>query len=1104
MTELSDDSRRAQLPMTAELNDTSPIGFALDLSSKEKVVKPIPSDEIDESSTPLPALMVLNNDGVLASWWVVYSDAVRQGTIYPNLVAAGGAPQSAQPSSLTPTQPTTSTSTFGGISKPSFGVTPTLGSTTAGAFGTASSIGQRQSPWGTPSTNAVATSNTPSFAKSAFGTAATPSSFGAPSFGMTSTPAFGSSGFSTNKTSPWGTSSTPAFGQATTFGKPASTFGSTTPVTGISAPFSGGFGKFASQKGFGAAGETSTQSVFGAKPTSSIFGASNSNSGTSIMPFEATDTKLGQNLGGMLSGATNNFVLGSTFKPDGSAKDSGPAPSSQNKGSFFGSGFGSALGEAGSAPPSEPTVSKDADMDITEDGGKPEGVVKLFSTTPVSTPAPNRTPLLSGATGGTDLFGNTSSGIPSSTPKPPPSTGFSFGNSALQEDKPSAFSFANLGSAVKKASPPAPQIPPTSKTPPSPKIKEELSSETETGIPEREAPSAPLPPDPLSKIAYTAGDTSASSNETDAPLPPDFIPKLTSKPTQQSPTLPSKSISADLIPPSDVPGGPEDEGDGSDFFSEEEEDKESAEFDEHSEEEEGSGEDVAQDISPTSEANHTPGFTPQSSFGGLQNGGTDNARFTKIEKPAQSNQSRNLFGEIERQAPILQPPKLPASPRSPSPVRNAPAVPRRLLRPESSRSSSAPSITSQILRSQKGSPQIRSTFDLLLEQQKADEKKKADARARKEAEETQALVDNHDDQLQAIISSDLEATRTLDEFVAHVEVDGPTSVESIPAQVETVYRDINSMIDTLGLNARALKCFIKGHTEQYKDGGRSKEDLDDEEDWCLVEIEDLSVIIEKGLTRELESGRVQEVASKLETCNDLQKDLIRLHARHEDIKKILAARSDPSQISLARAQPLSAEQAAQQHDLRKDFTKFQKLLSDAEEGLTILKAKIVSQATSNGKSNGAAGPTVEAVMRTITKMTSMAEKRSGDIDVLEGQMRKLRFSSTASIGSREGSPFTTPNRASLRNPGTSSTYGLFYTPDSIKDDRRGFQTSLMSSTSSYARNSPPRKKLSGYSTEEKNQLRARLLEKREQIHRLREALEKAGTRIRLMDPDESA
>lgn len=1094
MTELLDDFRRAQLPMSAESNDTSPIGFALDLSSKEKVGKPIPRDEIDESPTPLPALMVLNNDGVLASWWIVYTDAVRQGTIYPNLVAAGPSPQTIQPSSPTPARPPTSTSTFGGTFKPSFGGPPNSVSTMGGAFGSTSNIGQRQSPWGTPAATLPAANNTSSFAKPVFGAAATPSTFGTPSFGTTSTPAFGTSGFSGNKTSPWGTSntSTPAFGQATNFGKHASAFGSTPPSTGPSAPSSGGFGKFASQNGFAGAGVASTGSVFGTKQTSSVFGGSNSKSGTTTTLFGSTATKASQNLGGSLGGVTNNFVLGSTFKPDGTAKNDAPAPSSDNKSSFFGSNFGSALGEAGSTSLPEPPVSKDADMDTTED---------LSSTTPVSTPASTQTLFRpSDTAGSTGQFGTTGLNTFSSVAKPTTSSGFLFGSSTQQENKAN-FSFAKLGATVEKTSTSSNQTPVVSKAPASPVVKEEVSSETEVGSTTSAIPDAPLPPEPTSKSSYTAGDTSVSSTGTDASLSADVVSKPTPKPTQVTPPLPTKSIYADLVPPSDVPGGPEDEDNSSDFLTEEEGGDEGADLDGNSEEDEGSGEDITQDISPTSEVNQTPGVTPQGSFG-VQNRGTDSTLFTKIEKPIPPTQQRSLFGEIDRLAPVLPPPNLPPSPRSPSPIRNG--VPRRLQqRPETFRSSSAPGAASKILESQKQNSQSQNTFTLSLEQHNADERQRAQARARREAAETQALIDNYDDQLQEIISSDLEPTRTLDEFVAHVEVKGPSSVESIPAQVETVYRDINSMIDTLGLNARALKSFIKGHTEQYKDGGRGKEDLEDEEDWCLVEVEDLSMVIDRVLARELQDGRIKDVASKLETCNDLQKDLIRLHAKHDDIKKIMAAHSDPGHIALTRSQPLTAEQAAQQHDVRRDFTKFQKLLSEAEEGLTILKAKIVSQTTSNGKSTATAGPTVEAIMRTITKMTSMAEKRSGDIDVLEGQMRKLRLKSGATIGSREGSPFTTPNqRASMRNPGTSSTYGLFYTPDSINDDRRGFQNSLMSSTSSLALGSPPRKKMSGYSAEEKTQLRTRVSERKEQINRLRDALQKAGAKVRLMDHDE--
>lgn len=1144
MTEMSDDSRRAQLPMTADLNDTSPIGAALDLSSKEKVIKPIPSDEMDASQTPLPALMVLNNEGVLSSWWIVYSDSVRQGTAYPGLVVAQGTQQPPAPA-----QPTTSA--FGAPSKPAFGAPST------GAFGATSGLGQKQSPWGASST--AAPSTTP-----AFGTPSAPKpAFGAPAFGAASTPAFGNSGFSGVKSSPWGSAASIAtsssFGQPSGLGKPAGVFGSVAPASSAAAvPSTGGFASFATKGGFAAApSPPSTGSVFGAKPSSNgVFGAPSTPSVFgSGSPFGATPAKPEEKPSGMFgtNSGSSGFVLGSTFKADPNAKDEA---ANEPKVSFFGGTFGNALGEAAKAPLPENVESKDADMDVAEDVTKPASLTSAAQTpsTSIFSSAP-------ASTGG--LFGRVSQATPAASTKPAASVGFPFANPteepkptsnflAVVTEKPKAeepkstaafftpaaekpkaeepkststffkpaaekpkaeepkFNF--LASANKQPTAGAFTFPSAVEKPAAyPTIKEEPVSDEETGPSRHNITEPPLPPDSTSKPFYSAGDTSVSSTGTDAPLPPDFLPPPTESPeSTTSQTTVKKPIPAYLIPPSDVPGGPDDEGGESDFLSEDNDGDESegpsgeegSENEENEEdEEEGSGEDVAKDLSPVSETNETPGFTPQSSFGGLNNRTPDSTLFTKIQKPGQQNQPRSLFGELDRSAPVLPPPKLFASPRSPSPVRTV--LPGRMLRTEPSRSVSAPGIASQILGSQRSTrqpPAQASTFALSVEQQRAEEKRRVETRALKEAAEKQALVDNEDEDMQRYLASEPTGTTTLDEFVAHSNYIGPTSMDGIPAQVETVYRDINSMIDTLGLNARTLKCFMKGHTEHRKDGGRTRLDLEDEDDWCLVEVEDLSEDVASTLMQEVEESRVQNVEDKLDTCTELQKDLNKLRARHEDIKKLHASRFDAGHLATARAQPLSAEQAAQQHDLRRDFTKFQNLLAEAEEGLTILKAKIVSQSASNGRSGTGAVPTVEAVMRTITKMTSMAEKRSGDIDVLEGQMRKLRFDSVGSTGSREGSPFATPqkNRNSMRN----STYGLFYTPDSIRESSRGFQDSLMSSTGSFSRNSPPRKKLSGYTAEEKTQLKTKLAKKKMVTDRLREALQKAGTNVRLMDDND--
>lgn len=595
-------------------------------------------------------------------------------------------------------------------------------------------------------------------------------------------------------------------------------------------------------------------------------------------------------------------------------------------------------------------------------------------------------------------------------------------------------------------------------------------------------------------VASILSDNASSSEpEASAPLPPDFLskPALQKKEPSFSLIPEKKHIPADLVPPMDVPGGPEDEGESSGFHTEDDEDYS----------EEGSGEDVAKDLSPTSETHPTPGFTPDSSFGGPK------TRTSVFSQPAAPAQSRSLFGEVGKLAPFLPPPapKVQQSPRSPSPIRTA--IPPRMSRPDASRSVSAPGVSSQLLgprriggRAPVESALNPSNYQVSLQQRQNEERRRAESKIRKEAEETRALEDDEDDRIQQHLASDIVPTRILNEFEAHINYVSSESTESIQAQVETVYRDINAMIDTLGINSRTLKSFIQGHSEQYKDEGRTRSDLEDDEDWCLVEIEDLSAVVENELARELEYGRVKDISDKLDTCNSLEKDISRLRAKHEDIKKIFETLRDPNQIAVARAQPLSSEQLAQQNDLRRDFTTFQKLLSEAEEGLILLKAKIVSQNASQGK-NGGTGPTVEAVMRTITKMTSMAEKRSGDVDVLEGQMRKLRFSSSVN-GSREGSPFATPQkgfRASVRTPGQ-GTYGFFPTPDNAMDSSQRFRSSMMSSTGSFGKSvNSPRKKMSGYTAEEKLVLRGKLARKKEVTEKLKAALAKTGVAVRGMD-----
>ncbi len=244
-TSMANDSRRAQLPMAADESETSPIGMALDLSSTEKVPRPLPSEEMVESVGPLPLLVILNNEGLLTAWWIVYAESIRQGTTYPGLVVAGDSQNQAQ---ATKSASPFATSASQNITSPpppnSFGAPPTQAagfsnpaptSNTFGnaapnnAFGAPSALGSKPSLWGSGgSTNnpqgSGATFGQPAFGSPAFGSPAQVggSTFGAPA-GLGSRP------------SPWGAPSSAFQTAGSTFGQPAdpglgaaSTFGSNT------------------------------------------------------------------------------------------------------------------------------------------------------------------------------------------------------------------------------------------------------------------------------------------------------------------------------------------------------------------------------------------------------------------------------------------------------------------------------------------------------------------------------------------------------------------------------------------------------------------------------------------------------------------------------------------------------------------------------------------------------------------------------------------------------------------------------------------------------------------------------------------------------------
>ena len=347
------------------------------------------------------------------------------------------------------------------------------------------------------------------------------------------------------------------------------------------------------------------------------------------------------------------------------------------------------------------------------------------------------------------------------------------------------------------------------------------------------------------------------------------------------------------------------------------------------------------------------------------------------------------------------------------------------------------------------------------------------------------------------LKTEVEGTKTLDPFLAHQDYIGAVDKPGIPGQIEKVFRDINSIIDTLGLNARSLTAFVKGHTELRKRGDRSREDLEDD-DWCLVEISELNRI-EMELEQKLKAGQIPDVQKKTNECRDLRKNVASLRARGGDVAKAVETRCNPEVAETARTAPLRLEQATQQHELRKQFMRFQKLLAEAEENITMLRAKLASCETSNA--NGGRPlkkPTVEAVTNTIKKMTSIVEKKSGDIDLLEAQMRHLRFSSAglSQQSSREGSPFTplpstTPKRKLFPRSGGGSA--LYHQTGQSQQQ----QTPSRSITNGHG--GTPRRSIQDITPEEVRRLKEKAQRRQEVNLIMREAFSKTGPRIRSLD-----
>jgi nucleoporin NUP159 len=961
-TTFADDNRRATLPMSSDgMEDTSPIGMALDLSSKEVVYNPIFNDEMEKSPFPLPAMLLLNNEGVLCGWWIILNDALRESKIYPGLIAAEGA-SSAAPAVASPqANPFASpaqTSAFGGgaFAKPA---APAFGQSGMGvaapAFGGASAIGQKPSIWGGGATQTAGAA----FGQPAFGA----STFGKPTFGSPAAPApssgstaFGATGGLGQRQSVWGStpasSSAPSSNTAAPFG--ASTAGSSGfakfGASNSASPFGAVTGQspFAkqapsSQPAFAASATTaaptpgasfgmSTQPSFGSTVTvdsstggstlggKSVFGTpaqAGSIFGKPSLPTTASqesdmmddddeteapkEEKPTANAFGL---GTGGFKLGSTFKPDTTSKDESDdeEPKEAPKKPLFGSDFGAAIGAA----KQDPVIKKEPG---TESQPSIFGIPEKKDT----------------------LFGRT-----------PPGTGTS------------PFSFG-----LKSPEPEPPQV--TSKPQPS--------------------------PSPVTGPSSTSPSTAARSDEEDLPPLAGSAAEAVEMPESDEDSDESEAVEDDVPLPPDPKS------------------KKGSERPSWFGEVPGAAAQASKQMPPPKQSSPPP----------------------PIESPLFSHKTTTTTPAGFPKAPITfsQPtPSVRESPRSPSPIRSASTpvgkplaaqIPRPVSRP-SSRAAPALAPTPII-------PEPEPSFT------------------------ASDLSDDEDERIRDELAEEVEPSLQLGEFIAHTNYAGKVTKSGIPAQIERVYRDINSMIDTLGLNARTLTGFIKGHNELMKDEGRSKEDLDDvqfdsedeeetEDEWCLVEIDNLR-IVETDLEKELDVSRIQDKDQKLASLRQMRKDLAKTRQKLIEVRNFLAAQKSPENRLALKKAPLDPAQKSLQNDMRAKYSEFQKLLVEAEDGVVILRTKL---ATSDKKRVGRV-PTVEAVENTIRKMTAMAEEKSGDIDVLEKQMRKLGMtpseptpSSSRMLASVQSSTVFTPSPKRNGGIGKGKTFGFDDESDSESED----------------------------------------------------------------------
>lgn len=1025
-TALADDSRRAQLPALTATTDSSPLGMVLDLSSNEPVKRPIPADsDIDASSTPLPLLLALNNQGLLSAWWFVYSDSVRQKTAFPGLVAVAGQqqPSSQSPMALTGASAQSQASPFGAMQNSS-APAAAPGSAFGGAstFGAPAALGAATaSPWGTQ--NSATASSAPAFGKPAFG---------APAFGTPGGSAFGP------RQSAWGTPS------ASSSGNKPNPFGA---AAGASSPF----GALASDKPqaspFGAmASSGSTASPFGAvasdKPASSPFAGLGSNT-TATSPF------------GGLAGQSQKSIFGSTSQapplPSGPSFGSSmtTAPISGGETSF---GTSALLGGKKS-PWGAPTQSNNA-IDQSAKASADDAMMDDDAPADVPSVPEQKKPETSKPP--TNLFGMPSGGFSLSSPKVDEPTK----DAALKPDGNNLFG-SGFGAALDNAA---------AKLPTAPLIKAEPKEEVllpaapaddkpaEKAIepaPESTAPAA----DAVVETTKSASSPNVKTVEAvspvnaepeDDPLPPDPVTNKKLYESVKDPlpifgAKPAPAVQTAQEPPPDSPKPalPADDDDEASLAGSSPVDLGAPSSSEKDESSKGLAAEKPQiKPAPTSKlpvSTIRPG--PAWSFPKADKSPEPPKLREGAAPETQRTPTSSLFGTAAQSftpstaakpsdtptAEATKPPFLfqrpdaaQDSPRSPSPVRAersgiksgsptmrriSPMRSKSMQRPASPQRVAAPSINFEPPK-EIPLPQVAAPPPQLRIASGPSGNGNSSAGAEtpaSPASSTSSLVEPtaqalaiQDDITDLEVANELaepiQSTRKLAPFVAHQDyVSNLVFPPGVPTSIEKVYRDIQSMIDTLGLNSRALTAFTEWQQESYRDGGRARSDLTDEDDWCLIEVEDLG-LLQRDLEKHLDAERLEAPREKIEHLTAMLRELARLRARHADIHRLVALHgSDTAEAERARKAQLTSEQTATLRDLRKDYAKVQSQLASAEDALTELSAKLTALSAGSGSNSAQGQPTVEAIVNTIAKMTRMAEARRNEVDVVEAQLRRAGF-----------------------------------------------------------------------------------------------------------------